>query len=67
MGGVSYSVCLCGLCAGSVVVPFWISSNSDESDKLPDDGRPLPKHVGACILDKEVVQFSACVGCFHYF
>jgi hypothetical protein len=23
-----------------------ISSNSDESKKLPDDGRPLPKHVG---------------------
>jgi hypothetical protein len=24
-----------------------ISSNSNESKKLPDDGRPLPKHVGA--------------------
>jgi hypothetical protein len=38
--------------------------NSAESKKLPDDGRPLPKHVGACILNKGMVQFSACVGCF---
>jgi hypothetical protein len=30
-----------------------ISSNSDESKKLPDDGRPLPKRVGACISIKE--------------
>jgi hypothetical protein len=36
-----------------------ISSISDESWKLPDDGRPLPKHVGACIFNKGVVQFSA--------
>jgi hypothetical protein len=43
-----------------------ISSNSEESKKLPDNGRPLPKHVGACILNKGVVQFSACVGCFCY-
>jgi hypothetical protein len=31
----------------------------DESKKLPDDGRLLPKHVGACIMNKGVVQFSA--------
>jgi hypothetical protein len=43
-----------------------ISSNSDESKKLPDDGRSLPKHVGACILNKGVVKFNACVGCFFY-
>jgi hypothetical protein len=41
-----------------------ISSNSDESKKLPDDGRQLSKHVGACILNKGVVQFSAYVGFF---
>jgi hypothetical protein len=40
--------------------------NSNESKNLPDVGRPLPKHVGACILNKGVVQFSACVGCFYY-
>jgi hypothetical protein len=33
---------------------------------MPDDDRPLPKHVGVCILNKGVVQFSACVGCFRY-
>jgi hypothetical protein len=43
-----------------------ISSSSDESKKLPDDGRLLPKHVGACVLNKGLVQFSACVGCFRY-
>jgi hypothetical protein len=37
-----------------------------ESKKLPGDGRPLLKHVGACILNKGVVKFSACVGCFCY-
>jgi hypothetical protein len=26
---------------------------------LPDDGTLLPKHVGASILNKGVVQFSA--------
>jgi hypothetical protein len=40
--------------------------NSDESKKLPDDGRPLPKHVGVSIFNKGVVKFSACVGCFFY-
>jgi hypothetical protein len=29
------------------------------SKKLPDDGRLLLKYVGACILNKRVVQFSA--------
>jgi hypothetical protein len=32
-----------------------ISSNSHGSKKLPDDGRLLPKCVGACILNKEVI------------
>jgi hypothetical protein len=36
-----------------------ISSNSEGSRKLPDNGRLLPKHVGASILNKGVVQFSA--------
>jgi hypothetical protein len=35
------------------------SSNSDVYKRLPDDGRPLPKHVGACILNIGVVKFSA--------
>jgi hypothetical protein len=38
---------------------FYISSKSDESKKLPDDGRLLPKHVGACMMNKGLVQFSA--------
>jgi hypothetical protein len=41
-------------------------SVSDESKKIPDDSRLLPKHVGACILNKGVIKFSACVGCFCY-
>jgi hypothetical protein len=32
-----------------------ISSNSDGSKKLPNDGRLLPKQVGACILNKGVI------------
>jgi hypothetical protein len=28
---------------------IYISSNSEGSKKLPDDGRLLPKHVGASI------------------
>jgi hypothetical protein len=35
-----------------------ISSNSEDSKKLPDDGRLLPKHVGASIHNKRVVQIS---------
>jgi hypothetical protein len=31
---------------------------SDGSKKLPDDGRLLPKHVGASILNKDVVKIS---------
>jgi hypothetical protein len=27
--------------------PIWISRYSGGYNKLPDDGRPLPKHVGA--------------------
>jgi hypothetical protein len=36
-----------------------ISSTSDGFKKLPDDVRLLPKHVGASMLNKGVVQFSA--------
>jgi hypothetical protein len=36
-----------------------ITSNSDGSKKLPDDCRLLLRHVGASILNKGVVQFSA--------
>jgi hypothetical protein len=36
-----------------------ISSNSEGSKKPPDDGGLLPKHVGASILNKGVVQISA--------
>jgi hypothetical protein len=55
-------------CCGSVCCASKVSasSNSDEPKKLPDEGRPLPKHVGAYILNKRVVQFSACVCCFCY-
>jgi hypothetical protein len=42
-----------------VVLPSCISSNSEGSKKLPDYGRLLPKHVGASISNKEVVQTSA--------
>jgi hypothetical protein len=35
------------------------SRNSEGSKKLPDDGRLLPKHVGAGIKNKVVVQISA--------
>jgi hypothetical protein len=41
-----------------------ISSNSDESKKLPDDGILLPKHVGACVLNKGVVNQFHSGGCF---
>jgi hypothetical protein len=37
---------------------FCISNNSHGSKNLRDDGRLLPKHVGACILNTEVIQFS---------
>jgi hypothetical protein len=40
MGGISYTIC--------------ISSNSEGSEKLPDDGRLLLKHV-----ETSVVQISA--------
>jgi hypothetical protein len=39
--------------------PFDLYFNSEESKKLPDDGRLLPKHVGANILNIRVVHFSA--------
>jgi hypothetical protein len=37
-------------------LPIVVSSNSEGSKKLPDDGRLLPKHVGASIWNKRVVQ-----------
>jgi hypothetical protein len=40
-----------------VVLPSWVHTN---------DGRLLPKHVEACILNKGVVQFGECVGCLCY-
>jgi hypothetical protein len=36
-----------------------ISSNSEGSKKIPDDGRLLLKHVGASIQNKGVVEISA--------
>jgi hypothetical protein len=43
-------------CCGSVCCAFQHSW----------EALPLPKHVGACILNKGVVKVSACVGCFCY-
>jgi hypothetical protein len=43
-----------------------ISSNSEGSKKLPDDGRPLPKHVEASIYNKVVVESVHSVGHFYY-
>jgi hypothetical protein len=57
IGGISYNVCSCGLCAGGTH-SICISGNSDGSKKLPNDGRLLPKHVGASILNKGLVKFS---------
>jgi hypothetical protein len=37
---------------------LYFSGNSGGSKKLPGDGRLLPKHVRASILNKEVLQFS---------
>jgi hypothetical protein len=42
-----------------------ISSNSERPKKLPDDGRLLPKHVGASIQNKGVVQSVHSVGYFY--
>jgi hypothetical protein len=36
-----------------------ISSNSEGSKKLPDDGRLLPKYVEAGIQNKGVVKLSS--------
>jgi hypothetical protein len=35
-----------------------ISSNLEGSKKLPDDGRLVPKHVGASIHNKAIVHIS---------
>jgi hypothetical protein len=43
-----------------------ISSNSEGCRKLPDDGRLLPKHAGASIWNKGVVQSVHIVGHFYY-
>jgi hypothetical protein len=45
MGGISYNVWLRDLCAGLSN----LAHRSEGSKKLPDDGRLLPKHVGASI------------------
>jgi hypothetical protein len=42
MGGISYNVWLSDLCAGL----SWFRP-AEESMKLPDDGRLLPKYVEA--------------------
>jgi hypothetical protein len=59
-------------CCGSILYTsnthsICISSNSEESKKLPDNGRLLPKHVGASIQNKGVVQSVHIVGHFYYF
>jgi hypothetical protein len=36
-----------------------VENNQHYALKLPDEARLLPKHVGASILNKGVVQFSA--------
>jgi hypothetical protein len=41
-------------------------SNSEGSKKLPDDGRLLPKHVGARIWNKERYKSVHSVGHFYY-
>jgi hypothetical protein len=46
-GYTTYSIC--------------ISSNSDESKKLPGDGRLLPKHVAVCVLNKGVARIQCIV------
>jgi hypothetical protein len=45
------------------------SGNSEGSKKLPDDGRLLPKHVGASLKNKGAVQSVHIVGyfyCYYY-
>jgi hypothetical protein len=42
-----------------------ISSNSEGSKKLPDDGRLLPKHVGAVYRVKESYKSVNSVGHFY--
>jgi hypothetical protein len=72
MGGISYNVWLRDLYAGLswfclLYFPAeCISSNSEGSTKLPDDGRLLPKHVGACILNKGMAQSVDIFGHFYY-
>jgi hypothetical protein len=40
--------------------------NSEGAKKLPDDGRLLPKHAGASIQNKGVVQSVHIVCHFHH-
>jgi hypothetical protein len=58
-----YNVWLRGLRAG---LSICISSNSEGSKKLPDDGRLRPKHVGASIQNKGLVKSVHIVGHFYY-
>jgi hypothetical protein len=50
------------LCDTYTAYPICISGNSGGSNKLPDDGRLLPKHVGANTVNKGVVQSVHLVG-----
>jgi hypothetical protein len=50
---VRHIMLLSGLCVGSVEVQSLVLRRIQ---KLPEDGRLLPKHVGASILNKAVVQ-----------
>jgi hypothetical protein len=43
-----------------------IPSNSEGSKKLPDDGRVLPKHVGASIWNKGAIQSVHILGHLYY-
>jgi hypothetical protein len=43
-----------------------MSSNSGVSKQLPDDGRLLPKHDGASIWNKGLVQSVHIFGHFYY-
>jgi hypothetical protein len=49
------------MCGYVACVPECCASTTDRTTTLQqsDDGRLLPKHVGASILNKGVLQFSA--------
>jgi hypothetical protein len=54
------------LCDIPPILYVCISCNSEGSKKLPEDGRLLPKHVGASIQNKGVVKSVHIVGHFYY-